>query len=179
MKLYLVRHGQTDWNLQDRIQGWADIPLNATGIKQAERLRDQIREKNITPETAYASPLKRVRRTAEIITDGRWRIVLDERLKERDVGQFEGRPCKELFDHKINFLSYEINSEAYGVEPIRNFRARAEVFLRDLKDSHTQDAQILVVSSNGLMKQLHMIISGASQEQTPNFQNGEVYVYEI
>lgn len=179
MKLYLVRHGQTDWNLQDKIQGWADVPLNDAGIKQAERLRDQLHKKNIIPDKVYASPLQRVRSTAKIITDGKQQIIIDERLMERNVGELEGRLCREFFDFEIDFLDPKLNSGAHDVEPIRDFRARADAFLQDLKISHDQDAEILVVSSNGLMKQLHMLISGVIPEETPNFQNGEVYEYEI
>lgn len=103
MKLYLVRHGQTDWNLQDKIQGWADVPLNDAGIKQAERLRDQLHKKNIIPDKVYASPLQRVRSTAKIITDGKQQIIIDERLMERNVGELEGRSCREFFDFEIDF----------------------------------------------------------------------------
>lgn len=104
MKLYLVRHGQTDWNLQDKIQGWADVPLNDAGIKQAERLRDQLHKKNIIPDKVYASPLQRVRSTAKIITDGKQQIIIDERLMERNVGELEGRSCREFFDFEIDFF---------------------------------------------------------------------------
>jgi broad specificity phosphatase PhoE len=44
MRLFVTRHGQTDWNLQNRLQGWADNPINQTGIKQAEELRDKIKD---------------------------------------------------------------------------------------------------------------------------------------
>ena len=89
MKVYIVRHGQTDWNVQHKAQGRSDIPLNETGRRQAEELRDKI--KDIKFDAVYASPLKRARETAEIATDGEYKIVFDDRLMERSFGDFEGK----------------------------------------------------------------------------------------
>ena len=71
MKLYLVRHGQTDWNIGKQAQGVADIELNATGIAQAEALRDRIAAEGLQFGYVYASPLRRAKKTAQIITNDR------------------------------------------------------------------------------------------------------------
>ena len=89
MKIYIARHGQTDWNSQHKAQGRTDIPLNETGIKQAEALRDNI--KNIKFTAVYASPLKRAAKTAEVATDNKYNIIFDDRLVERSFGDYEGK----------------------------------------------------------------------------------------
>ena len=68
MRLYIARHGQTDWNVQHKAQGRTDIPLNDIGKKQAAELRNQI--KDIEFDAVYASPLKRATETAQIAIDG-------------------------------------------------------------------------------------------------------------
>ena len=65
MNLYLVRHGQTDWNIQGRIQGSTDIELNSTGLNQAQKTAELL--KNIDFDVIYSSPLKRTVDTAKII----------------------------------------------------------------------------------------------------------------
>lgn len=65
MKIYFVRHGQTDWNIQHRLQGSADIPLNKTGINQAQILKEKIN--NLDIDFIISSPLKRAVDTANII----------------------------------------------------------------------------------------------------------------
>lgn len=67
MKFYVVRHGQTDWNAEGRIQGKTDIELNETGIEQARQLKELIKDYNI--DLIISSPLKRTRKTAEIINE--------------------------------------------------------------------------------------------------------------
>ena len=57
MRLFLVRHGQTDWNVSHKAQGQTDIPLNATGILQAEELREKLKDYQF--DKCYVSPLKR------------------------------------------------------------------------------------------------------------------------
>jgi broad specificity phosphatase PhoE len=178
MNLYFVRHGQTDWNASDRLQGQSDIPLNQTGIAQAESLRDQIRGRGLRFDAIYASPLQRVRKTAEIIADGQ-PIVIDRLLSERNAGQFEGGPPTALFDNEIDFLDSELNSGAFGVEPIRAFHARAANFLQNLRHLHPEDATILIVSSNGLMKRFAMILQDLPAGNIPNFQNAEIYNFNI
>ena len=69
MKLYVMRHGQTDWNVAGKIQGSTDIELNETGIKQAEATKEKLLGENI--DVIISSPLKRARKTAEIIASGR------------------------------------------------------------------------------------------------------------
>ena len=66
MKVYLARHGQTDWNILGKVQGTTDIPLNENGILQARKLCEYLKEKNITFEKIYTSYQVRAKQTAQI-----------------------------------------------------------------------------------------------------------------
>ena len=92
MTLYLVRHGETDWNVQKRFQSRSDVQLNATGLRQAERMRDFVQREKIDFAAAFCSPLARARRTAEIILEGCGvTLSVDDNLQELSLGDFEGR----------------------------------------------------------------------------------------
>ncbi|MGZ2482402.1 broad specificity phosphatase PhoE [Rhizobium pisi] len=103
MLIYVIRHGQTDWNAERRLQGQKDIPMNATGLEQAHRnglaLRDILGEK-IDEFDFVASPLKRTRVTMEIIRTAMGLPPLayrtDPRLVEISFGDWEGSTLKEL-----------------------------------------------------------------------------------
>ena len=69
MIFYLVRHGQTDWNIEKRMQGHADIPLNETGIRQMNDLANRIAKAGIRLHRLVASPLSRAKQSAEIIVE--------------------------------------------------------------------------------------------------------------
>ena len=180
MHLYFVRHGQTDWNVQNLTQGWTDIPLNGTGTEQAWTLRAKLVQSGLEFDAVYASPLQRVRQTAEIATAGNYEIILDDRLKERNCGEFEGKPRDLIFNYDIDFLDPVVNSDAFGIEPINHMTARVREFLNDLKAKYPDNARILIFTSNGVMLRSHIIITGANyQDDLPKFANSEIYPYEI
>jgi len=90
MRIYLMRHGETDWNEKKKLQGQSDIPLNEFGrelaVKTAEGLRD------VDFDAVFASPLVRAWETARIVVDGRkLPVMTDERLKEICFGEGEGQ----------------------------------------------------------------------------------------
>ena len=101
MKIYLVRHGQTDWNYQKKIQGQQDVDINEQGIRQAEKLAEIL--KNVPFEYAVCSPLTRAHHTAEILL--KYHSVplsYDERLKEIYLGEWEGKTHKEVMTQEKN-----------------------------------------------------------------------------
>ena len=103
MELYLIRHGETDWNKQKRMQGQTDIPLNEYGRKLAHITAEAISD--IDFDIVYSSPLIRAKETAEILTGGRnIHITTDERLKEISFGNDEGVPSMELRADFSNFF---------------------------------------------------------------------------
>jgi uncharacterized phosphatase len=90
LTVHLVRHGETDWNLQTRIQGSTDIPLNDTGREQAREAAAALAE--LPVGAIIASDLSRARETAEIIAaPHHLGVLLDPRLRERGFGVLEGR----------------------------------------------------------------------------------------
>ena len=94
--IYFVRHGSTDWNenknekgIKDpKCQGRADLDLNQKGISQALQTAEQL--KGIKFDRVICSPLKRAKQTLEIIYSGNRPVEIDERVIERDFGEFEG-----------------------------------------------------------------------------------------
>lgn len=98
--IYLVRHGETDWNKKGLFQGHRDIDLNELGEKQAMALKDHLSP--VAFDQVFASDLRRAKRTAEMLVDGRDVEVLeDPGLRERSFGPFEGCSRSEFHEHYL------------------------------------------------------------------------------
>lgn len=98
MKLYVVRHGQTEWNYENRVCGVSDVKLTDKGEEQANELSKIINEKRI--DIIFTSPLSRAVKTAEILSSAISKdLVIDRRLIEQDYGIFEG-----VYRDNNNFL---------------------------------------------------------------------------
>ena len=152
MLLYIVRHGETDWNTQKRLQGQADTQLNANGIRLAGITAQGM--KDIPLDLGITSPLQRAKKTAEIILEGRNVPLLeDDRLKEISFGSWEGLCCsRSHFEiptkHFDDFYlrPFDFVPAADG-ETVGMLCKRLESFWQDL--IHTpeyQDKSILIAS---------------------------------
>lgn len=139
--IYIVRHGQTDWNLEGRMQGHSDIPLNETGINQAKIIKEKL--KDIQFDKVFSSPLKRAYQTAKIITNTE--ITIDERIIERDNGELEGKLKKDCPPN----IDFNDPNTGFGIESIIDFRNRIFNFFDDITTNYTNE-NILVVTHAGV-----------------------------
>ena len=177
MKLYLVRHGQTDWNLNHKAQGQTDIPLNATGIRQAEELGDKL--KNYQFDKCYVSPLKRAAQTAEIAVGNRTEFIFLDDLKERCFGSLEGTNPKTW---EGDNLDLKTNINFGGMESIKDLLARSKRVLERIKAENSADAKILIVGHGSFLKTMHFNIVGYTDEtdfRSFRLENGDMAEYEI
>ena len=165
MKIFYVRHGQTDWNLEQRMQGGqTDNPLNGTGIQQAEETRELL--KNIKYDIVIRSPMLRAKQTAEIINQDRdVEIIVDERLRERKLGQSEGDPVTPEREKQI--WDYELNIDLKGGENLKEFEDRIIDFIQDIKIKY-QDKTVLIVAHGGIAKVLKAYLYGKPKSNNLN-----------
>ena len=112
MKIYVLRHGQTSWNVDKIIQGKQDTELNEVGIRQAYEAKEKFNKLNI--DLIMCSPLKRTKKTAEIINqDKNLDIIYKKELIERDLGEFEGKDCEteecDIYNYYKNESKMKLN----------------------------------------------------------------------
>lgn len=146
MKLYIVRHGQTDWNIENRLQGCVDIPLNSTGIKQAHILANNIQSLNF--DIIISSPLSRALDTANIINEKKHvSLLTDSSLLERNFGFLEGvygtNYDKDLYWNYLKNYTYK------DVEPIQSFFKRIHYYIDSLIKTYSNN-NLLLVTHNGV-----------------------------
>lgn len=102
-QFWLIRHGETDWNVEQRLQGWRDIALNQRGKQQAQSIGTFLKAQNIEFDAVLSSDLQRAVQTAQIIfTESKTPLIQDPQLRERNYGIYEGEPWKkmlQLVDH--------------------------------------------------------------------------------
>ncbi len=175
MKLLIVRHGQTDWNVQGKAQGRTDTNLNETGIEQAKMLAEKLMDYNI--DVIISSPLKRARKTAEIIANGRKIPTLcDEDIIERGFGRYEGQAAKH-----IDFDAIKRSGED-GVETDVEFLARIKRFLEKIQKQY-KDKTVLIVTHRGTALGMCCYIDGLTicNENTNKYkvENCSILKYEI
>jgi len=158
---YFVRHGETDWNLQDRIQGHTDIPLNSTGIAQAKRLRQHLAD--VPFSAAFSSDLSRAQQTAALILTPRSiSITASLALRERSAGALEGLH-KDEFDEKIrpfmlseqakNHTSYLETPWHPELETMHSVYKRVTQLLFHLAPHHLGES-LLFVSHGGVLRSI-------------------------
>lgn len=153
MNLYVVRHGETVWNKEGRVQGITDIPLTEKGISDALKLRDLVKSLNI--DVVISSPLKRAIETAKLITDYRFPINIDDRIKERDWGLNEGANINEV--DRIDCWDVILNTKVQNIEPIQDFMYRVSEFIEDIK-VRFKCKNVLVVTHSAVSRVIHYML---------------------
>ena len=160
--ILLARHGETDWNRDGRYQGHADEPLNDTGRAQSRELAERLRGESIV--AVYASDLRRASETGEIVA----RILelplsVDPRLREIDVGSWQGRTRAEL------------DGAVWDGETYDRHRLRVVAALRAIARTHRGEC-VLVVAHGGTLRRVQETATGEGQ---PVFDNCGVWAVTV
>lgn len=153
MQLVVIRHGETELNKEDRLQGCIgpDLGLTGDGHKEVLRLRDSLA---IKPVHIYTSPLLRACETALLLNE-RFRVPITkhDELKERDFGSLSGKLRSEI-DPKLveDDLEGHYDYRPYGGESVDDVRARVRTFLSSLPE---QRNPFIVVTHRGIIRILY------------------------
>ena len=126
-RLWLVRHGATDWSDAGRLNGWTDVPLNDRGRSQAKRLAGELDGRVFA--AVWTSDLSRAMETARLAA---WEGVADSRLREIDFGELEGRTWEQCPTEARDALVAFEGFQAPGGETVAELRRRIHEFLRGL-----------------------------------------------
>ena len=157
MKIYVVRHGQTDYNINGLFQGRKDIPLNSVGIKQAEETAQKF--KNIPVDIILVSPLTRAKETAKYISNVTGiKPVIEQDLIERNFGDMEGKPNREDCNIKM-LLDYEKNYNICNVEPIQSLFKRVSDCLDKIIDKY-MGKNVVLVTHGGVAQAIDIYFHG-------------------
>ena len=153
--LLLVRHGESDWNAEGRLQGHTDRPLSDFGRRQARQLAEALEGEEL--EAIYSSDLARARETAEIVGERLGLPVeLDPDLREKDWGTWEGLTSVER--DRVEFVGE--STEAH--------RERILGALRQISERHPGEARILVVTHGGSMRRVQTAAMGMAMPVVEN-----------
>lgn len=163
MYLLLMRHGETDWNLEGRMQGRIDTPLNARGREQAKKLAERLAAEECI-DVLYTSPLARARLTAEIIGK-RFGLepLPDVRLVERSAGKLEGMTMPEIEQRYPDvYCAWREDKDRLllpDAEDKAEFQLRVLSFLELIHDRHSHQ-QVGVVTHGGTLSILFATLMG-------------------
>ncbi len=175
-KIYIVRHGKTDWNEKGLLQGKTDIVLNKKGILEIEELSKKINLNEI--DICICSPLKRTRQTAEILVKDKVKIIYDDLLIERGFGDYEGKKID--WDQILFLWNYKLNASSHRIESIQECLQRANLFLDKIKKNFPEKT-ILIVSHGSFIKALHFNLIGYDENTdflSFNPKNTTLYEYD-
>lgn len=172
--IYVIRHGQTDWNKERRMQGRQGLPLNEHGIEQAHSLRDALN--GIRFNHVFSSPQERARQTAEIAS-GR-SAVTDERLNVIDLGEADGVRLEEL--KRIGPLP---DPEVYnGIEDQNALVRRVFHFMNELQDTYGREENILIAGHRCTTGCIGAFFKGMPEDRnilTLSSDTGDVKTYQF
>lgn len=180
LNIYVVRHGQTDWNREGRIQGGTDNPLNGTGREQAATLGRTLADVRV--DAVYTSSHQRARQTAAVF-EGRAPIVAMDELRERFFGKFEGANDKDpAVVADWNKRRFTWGDDMEGGESLESQTRRAETALRQIRDRHKDGGTIVIVGHGGINPLLLSLLIGVPPQEGAsaiNQGNDEIYRVEL
>lgn len=178
MKIYMIRHGETDWNIVKRLQGRSDIPLNEEGKRLARVTAKALADVPFT--RIYTSPLLRAKETATIIKGDRdIPLIEEERIQEISFGIYEGYLCAE--DHYTipdpEFINFFKQPEKYiapeGAEEIETLCERTTDFLQELVHTTAYQDDTILISTHGAA--LRGLLSSINMDGIAQFWKGGVH----
>lgn len=183
-KIFLFRHGQTQYNLEHKFCGFIDADLNESGIEEAIKIGEQLKDEKVT--RAYCSPLTRSRHTLELALNEKKdvQIVEDPRLTERDYGELTGKNKDEVakeFPDKYPLWHRSYDVPPPGGESLKDVEKRVMSFINDLIPTLKKDDVIFISAHGNSLRPFRKYFEGLSNEEMSSFEHtrGQIYCYDI
>ena len=155
MNIYLLRHGETDWNKEGRIQGHTDIPLNQKGRMQIAQTAKGLAGICSDIDLIICSPLSRARESARIAAENLnypiERVFVEPMLIERCFGEAEGMTAKERARKYPNYQYSDTGYRFPGIEEYEDLMKRADSILQKIVSTYSDKENILVVSHGAIL----------------------------
>lgn len=176
MELYIIRHGQTMWNKERKLQGSTDIMLNEEGIRLARLTGEGL--KNVYFDKIYSSPLTRAYDTACYIRgDRNIPIVKDERIRELCFGNLEGKNLDEMAADKNSHFQHFFDEPHLYVpdengETLESMIERGAAFLKEEIEAHEKEYQRVMIVAHGAMNRA--LLSHIKKNDIKDFWEGAV-----
>ncbi len=176
MKLYVARHGQTEYNSKNLVCGSTNLPLTELGKEQAKALAEKIKDKNI--DVIIASPMIRAMQTAGAVSLATGiPVIMDERLREHDYGAFEGvdRSKDEYWQQKYQFAAKFPKGES-----VLQLAQRVYNLMDDVKKAYP-DKTVLLVCHGGVSRMIKTYFEDMTSDEFFHYspENAFVAEYEI
>ena len=159
MKIYVIRHGETDVNLENKINSLNDDDLNQTGIAQAKQVGKKLEK--VEYDIIIASPLTRTKHTARLLNVKNKDIIYDDRLIERDAGIFTKQPLENI--DSDDWWNLNPKEDYKDAETVKNVLDRIYEFLDEFKKQY-KDETILLVTHGGVSKAISCYFKGIPKD---------------
>ena len=148
--IYVIRHGKTDWNVRQLMQGDVDVPLNEAGREDAVKAREA--NPDLPVDICYCSPLVRAKETAEIFLEGRnIPVIPDDRLREMCFGVYEGELAMGEFKETGFYEHPEDYRTPEGGESFEEVFARTGEFIREILAPLVKEGKNVLIAGHGVM----------------------------
>lgn len=158
MKLFILRHAETEENITEMLQGDMDTVLNKKGIEQSFLVRDKIIESNI--DLVISSPKKRATETARIAAPN-IPMILDDRLRSRSHGEFEGKSRSDVDIHE--YWNFYKNNQYERAESVQEMFKRIKSLIDEIKEKYS-DKNVLLVTHSGVCRILYYYFNGIPED---------------
>lgn len=170
--LFIIRHGETDWNIIGKIQGHIDIPLNDTGIKQAQLVASCLQKKNVSPAALYSSDLQRAQQTAQPISKlFSLNIITTPDLRERHLGALQGLTKQELHDLHGQYWEDTFDTIPGGetkTELLKRFTNQINLIAKD----HINESIVVVTHGHAISQ--FIAYAGYGKNEWPPITNASI-----
>ncbi len=187
LEIYMARHGQTEWNVLGKMQGWLNSPLTENGIQSAHHLGKEIKMLNF--DAYYSSPSNRALKTLEIATGNAVSITCDNRLREIGLGPWQGMFSEEIENkYPEAYRQYYYEPEKFTIKDGEDYHVlyeRVNAFVKDLLDRHFEVncvKRVMIVTHGITLMMLRLIFNGDKIEKIRDYHvagNAKLHIYKF
>ena len=187
-RLVLLRHGESQWNLENRFTGWVDVPLSAKGVEEAKQAGEKLR--GFTFDRAFSSVLARANETLRIVLEvlGQTNIPIekDKALNERMYGDLQGlnkaETAKKYGDAQVKIWRRSYDVKPPGGESLKDTAERAVPYYEKVVKPHLLKGETIIIAAHGnSLRALVMDLDQLSKEEVleHNIPTGVPLLYEF
>lgn len=187
-RLVLLRHGESQWNLENRFTGWVDVPLSPKGIEEAKQAGEKLR--GLTFDRAFTSVLMRANETLRLVLEaiGQTTIPIekDKALNERMYGDLQGlnkaETAKKYGDAQVKIWRRSYDVKPPGGESLKDTAERALPYYEKMIKPHVMKGETIIIAAHGnSLRALVMELDQLSKEEVLelNIPTGVPLLYEL